>query len=141
MTGHITAETDNRYGKSRSRRASACRSGRRRSAKRNAAASSPLIMLLTVLLCVAALLTLSGFTPRRAPEEEGGWQRYYSAVSVQRGDTLWSIASEHCGGPERSVRSIVKEIRTINDLSSDTIQYGQYLLVPCFERAGQDLSE
>ena len=141
MTGQIAVETDIRHRRNRRVRAAACRSGRKRRGKRNAAASSPLIMLLTVLLCAAALLTLSGFTPRKAPAEEGGWHRYYSAVSVQRGDTLWSIASEHCAGPERSVRSIVKEIRTINDLSSDTIQYGQYLLVPCFERAGQGHSE
>ncbi|MFC5448257.1 LysM peptidoglycan-binding domain-containing protein [Paenibacillus aestuarii] len=50
-------------------------------------------------------------------------------VIVQRGDTLWDIATEHVvmGG---NVRSYVNQLLTINHLQSSQLHEGQVLLLP-----------
>jgi nucleoid-associated protein YgaU len=51
-----------------------------------------------------------------------------SAVVVQPGDTLWSIASPVAGGGD--VRAVVAEIRQLNGLSSARLTPGQTLRLP-----------
>lgn len=49
-------------------------------------------------------------------------------VTVQPGDTLWSIASQHAGGAD--IRRAIWEIRRANGLESGTIQPGMVLTIP-----------
>jgi nucleoid-associated protein YgaU len=51
-----------------------------------------------------------------------------SAVVVQPGDTLWSIASPVAGGGD--VRAVIAEIRRLNGLSSARLVPGQTLRLP-----------
>ena len=48
---------------------------------------------------------------------------------VRSGDTLWSIA-EQIGPEDTDVRTIVAEMKDLNDLESSLIRPGQNLLVP-----------
>lgn len=56
-----------------------------------------------------------------------GEPRTYRTVKVQKGDTLWSIASTYCSG---DVRENVFRIRQINHISNGIIYEGQILLLP-----------
>jgi LysM repeat protein len=47
---------------------------------------------------------------------------------VQRGDTLWSIASSLDGN--RDVRTVVDEIQELNGLRGADVRPGQILLLP-----------
>lgn len=49
------------------------------------------------------------------------------AVKVQKGDTLWEIASLHCTG---DIRENVFKIRQMNGISHGIIHEGQVLLLP-----------
>lgn len=51
-----------------------------------------------------------------------------SSVVVQAGDTLWAIAQEVA--PDRDPRSVVGQIRELNDLGTRSIVPGQTLLLP-----------
>jgi nucleoid-associated protein YgaU len=51
-----------------------------------------------------------------------------SAVVVQPGDTLWSIASPVANGGD--VRAVIAEIRRLNGLSSARLVPGQTLQLP-----------
>lgn len=51
-----------------------------------------------------------------------------TAVTVQPGDTLWSVAGRLA--PERDPRELVAQIRRLNDLSSASLTVGQQLLLP-----------
>ena len=53
----------------------------------------------------------------------------YTEVTVQSGDTLWSIA-ERCGSPDEDIRNTICDIQRINGLSGSVIFAGQVLLVP-----------
>lgn len=50
------------------------------------------------------------------------------AVVVGAGDTLWGIAQEIA--PDRDPRSVVQQIRSLNDLGTRAIVPGQSILVP-----------
>jgi hypothetical protein len=50
-------------------------------------------------------------------------------VTVQAGDTLWSIAAEHAE-EDSDIRAYVREIISLNDLDGNTIYAGHTILVP-----------
>lgn len=50
-------------------------------------------------------------------------------VVIQRGDTLWDVASTHKKGNE-NIRSYVDKLKTINHLTTSSLKEGQVLLLP-----------
>jgi LysM repeat protein len=50
-------------------------------------------------------------------------------VVVNRGDTLWEIASEHIS-QSRNIRSYIAQIKQLNGLSSSVLQEGDVLILP-----------
>jgi Tfp pilus assembly protein FimV len=51
-----------------------------------------------------------------------------STVTVEPGDTLWSVASSVAG--DRDVRAVVDEIQQLNRLDGTELQAGQILQLP-----------
>lgn len=86
------------------------------------------LFVAAVILCIfTAFNTVIGFNTVSSSSID----QYYQ-VSVQSGDTLWDIASEY--GPEDAdVRQIVHEICSINEITADTLQAGQKIIVPVYE--------
>lgn len=52
---------------------------------------------------------------------------YYKSVQIRYGDSLWSLADQHCPSMDRDV--YVQQLKRINRLHSDKIHAGQYLTV------------
>lgn len=52
----------------------------------------------------------------------------YETVVVMAGDTLWDIAHEYNDGND--VRNLIKEICSVNDISSGELFPGQTLQIP-----------
>ena len=80
-----------------------------------------LLILLTALGIVFLLLSgrVAASTPPAAPV----------TYRVEAGDTLWHIAAAR-SDPEDDVRSVVREIKAINDLTESSLRQGQVLLLP-----------
>ncbi|MGN1154642.1 MAG: LysM peptidoglycan-binding domain-containing protein [Agathobacter sp.] len=57
----------------------------------------------------------------------------YTSVEIEEGDTLWSIAEEYMCSEYDDVNDYIKDIKQINNLHSDTIHAGGYLMVPYYE--------
>lgn len=57
----------------------------------------------------------------------------YVHVTVAPGQTLWQIAAEH-KAPRSDTRSMVYNIRTVNELSDASVYPGQVLRVPVGRR-------
>ena len=57
-----------------------------------------------------------------------------STVVVQPGDTLWSISqdiiSQGIAEPGTDIREVVSDVKTLNSLSTSSLQVGQTLLIP-----------
>ena len=54
--------------------------------------------------------------------------KYYTTVSVEDNDTLWSLADRYNNGDEDTA-SYINNIMQMNDLSSDTINTGKNLVI------------
>jgi len=54
--------------------------------------------------------------------------KYYTSISIEKGDTLWSIASNYVSGP-KTISNYVNDLKTINNLQTDCIYQGQNLIV------------
>ena len=78
------------------------------------------------VLLVLALAAVFTFAMARAVL--GFTQPVYSTVTVEPGDTLWTIAAERY--PNDDVRARVGEIMQLNGLSSPVIEVGEALTVP-----------
>lgn len=86
------------------------------------------LMGVFALLVVTMFVTLSGFTaPGNSSRAE---YKYYKAVEVEGGDTLWNIACRNISG-DYSVKSLIMEIQDVNNIG-DHIHSGQIIMVPYY---------
>lgn len=84
------------------------------------------------LLFVLAITFLCGFFYTNAFAKEDALQttyKYYTSLEVERGDTLWSIASEYADEAYCSVQEYIEELKYMNNLTSDKIVEGHYLTI------------
>ena len=77
---------------------------------------------LAALSLMVALPTLSGMRLYAATAER------YVSITVQPGDTLWSIAAAHASGGD--VQDAIDRISAVNHLRGATLQPGQHLRIP-----------
>ena len=82
--------------------------------------------LIVILLCTFALSTLA--TAKHTQAAQRGTQTTYESIRIAGGDSLWRIAQQYHGIEETA--DFVEELKVLNNLSSDRIQAGSYLLVP-----------
>ena len=56
----------------------------------------------------------------------------YTYITVSRNDTLWSIACEYSDEHYSSVYQYIREVMTLNGLTSDSIYAGSKLMIPVY---------
>ena len=85
-----------------------------------------LAALLMILGLGFSVLFLGGGSAKARPE---ALQKYYTSVTVQPGDSLWSIARQFA--PEYSdLREYVDQLMKINDLkNTESLRSGQSLVI------------
>lgn len=59
--------------------------------------------------------------------------KYYTSITIQEGDSLWSIAQEYKSDHYESTQDYVDELVVLNDLASETIHAGQHLMVVYYD--------
>ena len=84
-----------------------------------------------MFICFAAI---SGVSASGSVKEVN---KQYRSVLVSEGDTLWDIADEHNDKSlsDMTNKEYIKEIESINKISSDSITAGNYVIVPIFVAA------
>lgn len=87
------------------------------------------VRLLAILLLVIVLAGFSRATAAKAPSH-----KYYTAVTVRGGDTLWGLAQEYITEEYASMKEYIREIQKINGITGDSIYYGQKLILPYYAR-------
>lgn len=83
-------------------------------------------VLIVILLCTFALSTIT--TAKHTQAAQRGTRTTYKSICISGGDSLWSIAQEYRG--IENTADFVEELKDLNNLSSDRIQTGSYILVP-----------
>lgn len=100
---------------------------------RRVAGNQKLTILTGLFVVTAAVIgcILFGSTKAQAAPAETSY-KYYTSVQVQKGDTLWNIASEHISEEYASMNDYIEEICEINHISDSDIHSGQYLTIPYY---------
>jgi hypothetical protein len=84
-------------------------------------------IVLTLLMMVG--LIVAGFTLGRGSSQAAVHTHLaHHTVTVEAGDTLWSLASRVA--PHADPRDVVAEITSLNRLTSDVVEPGEQLVVP-----------
>lgn len=79
-------------------------------------------------LFLAVLFLLPGRTAEAKDTSKTVYQIH--SVSIEEGDSLWSIAAEYYTEDFSSINAYISEIKRMNGLKTDTIYAGGYILVP-----------
>lgn len=58
--------------------------------------------------------------------------KYYTSVTVETGDSLYSIASKYYTENYESIEKYIYEIKKVNGIRSDNICQGGYLTIPYY---------
>lgn len=58
-----------------------------------------------------------------------GQYKYFKSIEIAEGDTLWSIADEYASEQYGSVKDYINELKSMNDLKSDTIHAGEHIVI------------
>lgn len=86
-------------------------------------------MTLLVLVVTGAIL-FGAIRTEAAPSEET--YKYYTSVTIEAGDTIWSIAQEYQTPECGDMTDYVAEICSLNHIKDDQIHTGQYLTIPYY---------
>ncbi|MDE6759257.1 MAG: LysM peptidoglycan-binding domain-containing protein [Lachnospiraceae bacterium] len=89
-----------------------------------------------IMLTIGTVLILSisiiGSIAVVKADESVQYNKSFISIEIESGDTLSSIAEEYAI-MDTEYDDYIQEVRNINNLSSDTIHSGCYLMVPVYE--------
>lgn len=90
------------------------------------------IMLLIILLFISIGFITKTVTAKS--QSDGERVKLVTSVEVQKGDSLWSIASDYYKKGYSDINDYIKEIKATNGLSDDDIHAGNFIVVPYYEK-------
>lgn len=93
-----------------------------------------LFLFLTIVVAVLVLVML--FSGSAHAENSVKTVTTYQTITLEEGDSLWSIAQEH-KLPSMETADYMEEISSINHLSVNPVLYeGQSLIIPVYTEVG-----
>jgi hypothetical protein len=93
-----------------------------------------LMFLMTLCLIVTCSISLNAFRSNAKDDSVKTSYKYYKSITVDRDDTLWSIAEEYNDEDHyNSIHDYIDEVMRINSLSDDEIHYGENLIIPYYD--------
>ena len=91
------------------------------------------IMLTIGVVLILSISIIGSITVVKA-DESVQYNKSFKSIEIKSGDTLSSIAREYVI-IDAEYDDYIQEVRNINNLGSDTIHAGCYLMVPVYEEA------
>lgn len=92
-------------------------------------------VMLLVFVMVLSCFFGKNLVMANAEESSTVYNRYYTDITVEQGDTLWSIAKDHYEHSGMDIRKYIEEIKQINQMVSDNIEAGDSLTIVYFAEA------
>ena len=92
-----------------------------------------LVTLCTVAFLFITVISANAVIAKAGDGYERNYQKLYTSIIVERGETVWAIASEYMTPGYESVEDLVEEIGFINGLDDAyAIKSGTRLMIPYF---------
>ena len=111
------------------------RKERARIKRRRQVAKRRMILLLAALfvITVGSIVCGSIFSSAKDPATDIPQYKYYKSITIEQGDSLWSIAEEYCTDAYENTQDYIDELKELNRLTSETIHEGQHLVVTYYD--------
>ncbi len=104
---------------------------RRLAAKRRRVRS--LVAVFTFAVMMITIISANSVIAKAGSGYEKHYDKFYTGIMVERGDTVTRIAAEHMTPGYESVEELVEEIVFINGLDGDcTIVSGSMIMIPYY---------
>lgn len=87
-------------------------------------------LLLTLVVAFTFVIGMKFVNVSAEKADSTLMKKEYVSIEIEDGDTLWSLAKEHMGVGYSNINDYVKDIKSVNGISSDTIHSGNYILIP-----------
>ena len=107
---------------------------RRNKRRRVIKAIESVFVVAVILTCVSfAGLKISAISINAKGSDTDSFEKRYKSVMVEQDDCLWNIADRYMSVGYTDKRSYVDEVRTLNNINSDEVHYGEYICVPYYQ--------
>ncbi len=103
--------------------------------KKKRLAKRRMILLLTALfvITVGSIVCGSIFSSAKDTAMDMTQYKYYKSITIEQGDSLWSIAQEYRTDAYEDTQEYIDELIQLNGLTSKTIHEGQHLVVAYYD--------
>lgn len=93
--------------------------------------SSIRILAATVMLATAFIFMIGGSIIVKAGSvnTEDTSSVYYKSITVEEGESLWSIAQDYTSGTDAEIYDYITDVKDLNGLTSDELTSGQNIIV------------
>jgi cell division protein YceG involved in septum cleavage len=93
----------------------------------------------TIVLLVTLLYSAFFITKTVTAQRNTNRIKLVTCVEVEKGDTLWGIASEYISEEYNDMNEYIEEIKNSNSLINDEIHAGNYIIVPYYADASESM--
>lgn len=93
-----------------------------------------LVVVIILLVSLGILLGSSMSALAGSDADIASYNKYYTSVRVEAGDTLWDMADEYVEGFNISKSKYIAEVCELNGISGDDIQAGDYIVMPYYSQ-------
>ena len=91
----------------------------------------PVRFFLFIVISIT-ILVFAGYTAIGAGNAEAAAVRTYAQVTVDEGDSIWSIVERCNKGANIDVQSAIYDVYEINDIDASDIRPGDKLFIPVY---------
>ncbi|MEF9955453.1 MAG: LysM peptidoglycan-binding domain-containing protein [Clostridium sp.] len=93
-------------------------------------------LILSIIVMVSSGFCGHNLMNAMAEEQESpNYNKYYTSIVIQEGDSLWTIADKYKSHSGKSTEAYIKELKSMNQLGEDLIHAGNHLTVAYYEKA------
>ena len=103
----------------------------RQAAKRSFFAG--IYLAFTTAFVIAAILLIMHITAKpTSADDQVRRYKYYTSITVEKGESLWSIADTYAGSEYGDLYEYIDEVMEINGLKNTEIKAGYHLCIPYY---------
>ncbi len=85
-----------------------------------------------IILVLAIIFSVGFITKTVTAQRISERAKYVTSIEVQKGDSLWSIASQYISEEYTDMNQYIEEIKYSNGLATDVINTGNFIIVPYY---------